>query len=105
MPGGVAQGRMIATRGSTNGSNDLTLDTNANYDGLLSNPTRSTNTYTITIGPFRRLLSCMPRSGIGSAISSVTSDGAAGTVSWTFGAAQTSTTMDIIICVDRGFGG
>jgi len=105
IPGGVRAARVVATRGSTDASGNMTLDTGATYDGLLSAPSRSTNTYTLTIGPFVRLLACIPRSGIGSTVSSITSDGTAGTVTWTFSAAQVSCPVDVIIYVDRGMGG
>jgi len=104
MPGGVAQPRVIAYRGNTAANGDVTLSTGADYDGALSAPTRSTNAYTVTIGPFARLLACIPRSGVGN-VTAVSSDGAAGTVTYTYSATQVSTTHDVLIYVDRGFGG
>ena len=103
MPGGVEVGRVIAYRGTTAANGDVTLATGSDYDGQLAAPSRATNAYTVTIGPFKRLLSCMPRSGIG-VISAVTSDGNAGTVTYTFSAVQNATTHDVVIYVDRGYG-
>jgi hypothetical protein len=104
VPGGVAQARCIAFRGSTNGSGDITLAAGSDYEGNLSAPSRATNTYTVTIGSFLRLLGCLVRTSAG-VISAITSDGAAGTVTFTFTGTQVSTPIDVEIWVDRGMGG
>ena len=104
VPGGVAQARVIAYRGTTAANGDVTLATGADYEGALSAPSRATNAYTVTIGTFSRLLACVPRSGIGN-VTTVTSDAAAGTVTYTFSATQNATSHDVVIYVDRGMGG
>jgi hypothetical protein len=104
VPGGVAQARVVAYRGSTDASGNVTLASGSDYEGALSAPSRSTNTYTVNIGTFSRLLACCVRSGVGN-VTAVTSDGAAGTVTYTMSAAQVSTTHDVAIYVDRGMGG
>lgn len=104
VPGGVAQARVVAYRGSTNGSGDVTLATGVDYEGALTAPSRATNDYTVNIGTFSRLLACCVRSGVGN-VTAVTSNPSAGTVTYTMSAAQVSTTHDVAIYVDRGLGG
>ena len=104
VPGGVAQARVIAYRGTTAANGDVTLATGVDYEGALTAPSRATNAYTVNIGTFARLLSCCVRSGVGN-VTAVTSDGAAGTVTYTMSATQVSTTHDVAIYVDRGLGG
>jgi hypothetical protein len=104
VPGGVAQARVVAYRGSTAANGDVTLAAGNTYEGALTAPTRSTNTYTVNIGTFARGLACCVSSGVG-AVTAVTFDGAAGTVAYTMSATQVSTTHDVVIYVDRGMGG
>ena len=104
VPGGVAQARAIAYRGTTVANGDVTLASGSDYEGSLSAPSRSANTYTVNIGPFINLLACVPRSGIGN-VTTITSTPAAGTVTYTFSAVQNATSHDVVLYVDRGMGG
>jgi hypothetical protein len=103
---GVPRSYEVCFVGTTAANGDITLGTEANgyqgtYNGTFAAPTRSTNTYTITIGSFDRLLACNISTGAGIVINSITPNPSAGTIVVVFNATVVSTTISAIIKVSR----
>lgn len=99
-PGGLRQ-KLIAFRFATNGSGDVTA-ISPNYDDQLG-IVRSGNNYVLTVGPFAQLCACFAKS-LAAASNGTTSSGTAGTVQVNFAALAASTTVDVILVLDTGYG-
>lgn len=91
---------LLSIRFTTDGSGNPTVP--YDYEGDVT-VTKSGNNYIINIGPFSKLLACFAKS-LAAASNGTVVDAAAGTVQVNFAAAVASSTVDIMIHVDTGFG-
>lgn len=101
---GVTNPKLFAFRGTTAANGDITLAAGSDYDGAFTAPTRSTNTYTITVGSFRYLLGFELRHSLGATIdvSLGTIDAAAGTIQFTTSATWNAANFSCLLVLDRG---
>ena len=90
-----------AFRATTDGAGDMTLVAGCDVDGAFAAPTRATATYTITIGAFKQLRSCIPlRNTTAQTLTSITPNPSAGTIVLVYSAAVVSTAFEFLISVD-----
>ncbi len=101
---GVTNPKLFAFRGTTAANGDITLAAGSDYDGAFTAPTRSTNTFTISVGSFRSLLGFTLTHGLMATINAPlgTIDAAAGTIQFTTSATWASTDFSCVLVIDRG---
>jgi len=99
--------RIISFYGSTNASGDITLDPGNDRDGSFTAPSRSTNTYTVTVGAYNRFLGIQVSIAGAAAptLTAVTYNASAGTVTFTTSATVNAMKISVLIIVDRGVDG